>query len=51
MNSFNNLENKTPSDTYLRILIVHKKAHLRNSLEPPLEYHQYQMPLTKQGSL
>ena len=39
----NNLENKTPSDTYWRLQLVCKKVQARRSLEPPLEYHQDQI--------
>ena len=49
MKPSNNLENKTPSDTYSRIQLVYKKVQAHSSLEPPLEYDQDQMPLTNQG--
>ena len=51
MKPFNNLENKTPSNTYLRVQVVCKKVQALSSLEPPLKYNQDQMPLTIQGSL
>ena len=47
----NNLENKTPSDTYWRVQLVCKKIQANRFLEPPLEYNQDQMSLTNQGSL
>ena len=40
MRPFNNLENKTPSDTYWRVQLVCKKGQAHSSLEPPLEYSQ-----------
>ena len=49
MKPSNNLENKTPSDPYSRVQLVHKKVQALSSLEPPLEYNQDQMPLTNQG--
>ena len=51
MRPSNNLENKTPSDTYWRVQLVLKKVQAHNSLEPPLEYSQDQMSLTNQGLL
>ena len=50
MRPFNNLENKTPSDTYRRVQLacIKVKAHIT---EPPLEYNQDQTPLLNQGSL
>ena len=47
----NNLETKAPSDTYWRVQLVFMKVKAYNSLEPPLEYNQDEMPLTNQGSL
>ena len=47
----NNLENKTPSDTYWRVQLVYMKVQAHSSLEPPLEYNQDQVPLMNQGSL
>ena len=47
----NNLENKTPSDTYWRVELVCKKGQANSSLEPLVEYNQDQMPLTNQGLL
>ena len=44
MKPFNNLENKSPSDTYLRVQLVCKRVQAHSSLEPPLEYSQDQMP-------
>ena len=46
MKPSNNLENKTPSDTYCRVQIVCKKVLAQTSLEPQLEYNQDQVPLT-----
>ena len=51
MKPFNNLENKTPSDTYWRVLLVCKKVQAHSSLEPPLEYNQDQTSLTNQDLL
>ena len=47
----NNLESKTPSDTYCRFQLVCKNVHAHSTLEPPLEYNQDQMPLANQDSL
>ena len=51
MRPSNNLENKSPLDTYWRVQLVCKKVQTHSSLEPPLEYNQNQMVLTSQGSL
>ena len=51
MKPSNNLENKTPSDTYWTVQLVFKKVHAHSSLELPLEYNQDHIPLTNQGSL
>ena len=51
MRPYNNLENKTPSDTYLRVYLVCMKVQAHSSLEAPLEYNQDQTPLTNQGLL
>ena len=51
MRPSNNLENKTPSDTYGRVQPVCMKAQAHSSLEPPLEYNQDQRPVMNQGSL
>ena len=51
MKPSNNLENKTPSDTYWRVQLVYMKVQAHSSLEPPLEYNQDQVPLMNQGSL
>ena len=40
MKPSNNLENKTPSDTYWRVQLVCQKVQAHTSLEPPLEYNQ-----------
>ena len=40
MKPSNNLENKTPSDTYWRVQLVCSKVQAHSSLEPPLEYIQ-----------
>ena len=45
------MENKTPSDTYLRVQLVREKVQTQIPLEEPLEYNQDQMPLTNQGLL
>ena len=50
LHSSNNLENKIPLDTYWRFQLVCTKFHVHSSLEPPLEYHQDQIPLENQGS-
>ena len=47
----NNLENKTPQDTYWSVQLICKKVLAHSFLEPPLEYNQDQMPLTNQDSL
>ena len=47
----NNLENKSPSDTYSRIQLVCMKVQVHTSLKPPLRYNQNQMLLIIQGSL
>ena len=49
MSIFNNLENKTPSDTYGRFQLVCMNVQPHSSLEPPLEYNQDQTPPTNQG--
>ena len=46
MKPSNNLEKKTPADTYS---LVCKKVQAHSFLEPPLEYNQDQMPLTNEG--
>ena len=51
MKPSNNLENKTPSDTYWRVQLVWKKVQAHSSWEPQVEYNQDQMPLTNQGLL
>ena len=51
MKPSNNVENKTPPNTYWRIQLVCKKVQAHSSLEPPLEYSQDQTPLTNQVSL
>ena len=51
MKPFNNLENKTPSDTYWKVQLVCKKIQGHSFLEPPPEYNHDQTPLTNQGSL
>ena len=47
----NNLENKTPSDTYWRVKLECNKVQAHSSLEPPLEYNEDQVSLTNQDSL
>ena len=49
MKPSNNLENKTPSETYWRVQLACKKVQAHSSLEAPLEYNQDQMSLTNQG--
>ena len=51
MRPSSSLENKTLSDTYLRLQLVCMKVQDRSSLEPQLEYNQDQTPLIDQGSL
>ena len=51
MKPSNNLENKTPSDTYWRVQPLCKKVQAHMSLKPTLEYNWDKMPLTNQGSL
>ena len=51
MKPSNNLENKTPSDTYCRVQLECNKVKVHSSLELPMEYNQDQMSLTNQGSL
>ena len=50
MRPSNNLENKTFSDTYLRVQLVFMKVDAHSSLEPPLEYNQ-DLSLMNQDSL
>ena len=45
MTPCNNLENKTLSDKYWRVLLVYMKVQAHSSLETPLEYNQDQTPL------
>ena len=40
MKPSNNLENKTPYETYWRVQLICKKVPARSFLEPPLEYNQ-----------
>ena len=42
---FNNLENKT----FRRVQLVCEKVQAQSSLEPLLEYNQYQTPLMNRG--
>ena len=51
MRSFNNLENKTLSDTLKSSASIYEKVQAHSFLEPPLEYNQDLMPLMNQGSL
>ena len=39
MKPSDNLENKTPSDTYWRAQLICKKVQTHSSLQPPLEYN------------
>ena len=45
MKPSNNLENKTPYETYWRVQLICKKVPARSFLEPPLEYNQDQKVL------
>ena len=47
MKPFNNLENKTPLDTYWIVQLVGKKVQAHSYLEPPLEHNKDQMPFDK----
>ena len=49
MRPSNNLERKIPSDTFWKDQLINMKVEARNSLKPPLEYNQDQMPSTNQG--
>ena len=40
MRPSNNLEDKTPSDTYWIVRLVFMKVQSHGFLEPPLEYNQ-----------
>ena len=51
MKPSNNMENKTPSDTHLRVQLVREKVQNQSPLEGSVEYNQDQMPLTNQGLL
>ena len=51
MRPSNDLDNKAPSDTCWRVWLVSVKVQANNSLEPPLEYNQDQMPLMNEGPL
>ena len=51
MRPSNNLKNKTLSKTYWRVQLVCMKIQAHNSLEPPQEYNQDQMPLMNHGLL
>ena len=51
MRPSNYLENKTLSDTYLRVQLVCMKVQAHSPLEQLLEYNQDQMSLMNQGSL
>ena len=51
MKPSNDLENKTPSDTYWRVQLVCMKVQADSFLEPLLEYNQNQMCLMNEGSL
>ena len=48
--TFNNLGNKTFSDTYRIVQLVCMKVQAHSSLEPPLEYSQDRTPLINEGS-
>ena len=49
MKRSNNQENKTSYDTYWRVQLICMKVPAYNSLEPPLEYNQDQMPGIQSG--
>ena len=51
MRPSNNLENKTPSNTYWRVLLACMKVKVHISSEPPLEHNQDQTTLMNQGLL
>ena len=51
MKPSNNLENKTPLDTFWKVQIVFKKVQACSSLESPVEYNQDKIRLTNQGPL
>ena len=51
MKPSNNLENKTPSDTYWRVQLKCKKVQVHSSVEPSVEYNLDQMPLTNHNDL
>ena len=49
MRPSNNLEKQISADTYWRDHLTNMKVEAHNSLKPPLEYNQDQMPSTNQG--
>ena len=51
MRPSHNLENKIPSDTYLKFQLVSMKVQVPIFAEPPLEYNQDHMPLGNQNWL
>ena len=48
MKPSNNLENKTPPDTYWRVQLVCTNVQTHSSLETLLEYNQDAIPLINQ---
>ena len=50
MKPSNNLEKKTPSDTYWRVQLACMKVQTDSFLEQPLEYNQDQMHSTDKSS-
>ena len=51
MRPYNNLDNKTPSDTYWRFQLVCMKVQAHSYLELSQEYNQEQTFSMSQGSL
>ena len=51
MTTFNNLENKITSNTYLKVQLICMKVQTHSSSETPLECNQDQTSLMNQGRL
>ena len=51
METFNNMENKTPSDTYRRVQLVCMKVQAHSYLELPQEFNQNHTTLINEGLL
>ena len=49
MRHANNLENKIPSETYLKVQLVCMESQVHSFLKALLEYDKDQVPLTNQG--